>query len=161
MLLCFSFAIIGCGKKASEKMAEKMIESAAEKDGVKADVSISDNTVTMRTKDGTAVYAGGENVKIPDNFPKDVYIYEGAKVISAVSVPNGFSLMLQTKDAADKVASKLKDKIVSQGWTEEMTMTQSGMIMLGYKKENRSAIINITPDKDITQIAITVASDKE
>ena len=71
-IICFVFT--GCGKKVGEKIAEKQIEAAAKKSGVDASVDISDNNMTIKTKDGTATYSTGKGVKIPENFPKDVYI---------------------------------------------------------------------------------------
>lgn len=152
--------LTGCGKKVSEKLAEKMIESAAAKDGVKADVDISGDKVTVKTKDGTTTYAAGAGAKVPENFPKDVYIYSGATVLSSVSVPDGFTVMLQTKDASDKVVSTLKSKLTADGWKEEMTMNQGEVVILGYKKGERSAVVNVTSANNVTQIGLTVANEK-
>lgn len=157
--ICFVFT--GCGKKANEKLAEKMIEAAAKRDGIKADVNIADDTFTIKTDDGTSTFSAGKNAKVPADFPKDVYVYEGAEVVSSVSGPDGFSLMFQTKDAQAKVANTMKSKFASQGWTEEMTMNQGGVVMLGYKKDERSVIVNVTGDSDMTQISLTVALNNQ
>ena len=81
-------------------------------------------------------------------------------MISAVSVPNGLSLILQTKDATDKVAGTLKSKLTASGWTEDMTMNQGGMVMLSYKKDDRTVFANMTSENKMTQIAMTVSLGK-
>ena len=159
MIACLILS--GCGKKANEKLTEKMIEAAAAKDGIKADVDIDDETVTIKTDEGTSTFSSGSKAKIPDNFPKDVYVYEKADIVSALSVPDGFSIMLQTKDAPDKVSAAIKARFTASGWTEEMTMNQGGMVMLGYRKGDRSSVINVMRDDKMTQISITVGSENQ
>jgi hypothetical protein len=152
--------LTGCGKKASEKLAEKMIEAAAAKDGVKADVNLSDGKMTIKTKEGTATYAAGKGAKIPENFPKDVHIYDGATVFMAASVPNGFNLMLQTKDASDKVVPTMKSKMTADGWKEEAAMDMGQNVMLSYSKGDRKANVTVSSADKMTQITLTVVDEK-
>lgn len=158
VLVGLSLIFFGCGKKAVEKMAE----AAAEREGVKAKFNIDDQGLTIETKEGISTYAGGKNAKVPDNFPKDVCVYEGATLLSSVSVPNGFHLNLRSKDAADKVAGSIKSKMVAEGWKEEATLTQAEQIIFTYKKDKRSANFVVTGgDEDETQIILTVVSEKD
>jgi hypothetical protein len=133
MVSCLMLA--GC-KKASDKAAEKAIESAMAKEGVKAKVDASGEKVTIQTKEGTSVFTGGKGAAVPENFPKDVYVYEGATVNAAVSVPDGFNLHMETNDSADKVLGAMKSKMTGFGWKEEMTMNQGKNAMVSYKKGN-------------------------
>lgn len=159
ILLVSCFALTGC-KKAGEEAAEKAIEAGLAKEGVKADVDASDGKVTIQGKDGKTEFAGGKNVAVPDSFPKDVYIYEGATLNSALSVPGGFNLTMETGDSAETVLSTVKGKMTGQGWKVEMTMNQGELSMVGFKKGERTVLVNITTDKKQTMIALTVSGEK-
>ena len=160
IVLCVAAAALvmtGCGKKVSESVAEKMIESAMAKDGVKGKVNISDGKVTMETKDGTASFSSGAGVKVPDNFPKDVLVYDGAKVIACVNAPGGQNLVLESKDSVEKIIAAYKGKMTGAGWKEEMNMNQADTAMLIYKKDPRTASIVVAHSGDVTQIQLTTA----
>lgn len=159
MMVISCFVLTGC-KKAGEKAAEKAIEAGLAKEGVKADVDASDGKVTIQSKDGKTEFTGGKNAKVPENFPKDVYVYEGATINAALSVPGGFNLTMETGDSADTVLSSVKKKMTGQGWKEEMTMNQGEQSMVGYKKGERTTMITISTDKKLTRIALTVTEEK-
>ena len=158
MALSSCLALAGC-KKAGEKVAEKAIEAGLAKEGVNAKIDASGQKVTIQSKDGTAVYSGGKSAAVPENFPKDVYVYDGASVMASIAVPDGFNLVLETGDNADKVLGTIKSKMIGFGWKEEMTMNQGNSAMVGYKKEQRSVMVNISTDKKTT-ITLTVAAPK-
>jgi hypothetical protein len=158
MVMVSCLMIAGC-KKASEKITEKAIESGLAKDGVKANVDVSGQTVTIQDKDGKSVYVAGKSATLPDNFPKDVYVYENASIMASVSVPDGFNLALETGDSADKVMGAIKSKMTDLGWKEEMTMNQGKNAMVGYKKEKCTAMYNVNTDKK-TIISMTVSTPK-
>jgi len=96
MTVVSCLAVGGC-----KKAAEKAIENKLAREGVDAKVDSSGGKMTIQTKDGTTVVTGGKDAKVPENFPKDVYVYEGATIRGSVSVPNGFNLVMETGDSAD------------------------------------------------------------
>jgi hypothetical protein len=153
MVSCLALA--GC-----KKAAEKIIETRMAKEGVDAKVDASGEKVTIKTKDGTAVFSGGKGATVPDNFPKDVYVYEGATIIASVSVPDGFNLVMETGDSADKVLGAIKSKMTGLGWKEEMTMNQAKGSIVSYKKGERMAMVNINADKK-THINLTATEPKQ
>lgn len=157
MASCLVFA--GC-QKAGEKAAEKAIEAGLAKKGVKADVDASGEKITIQGKDGKTEFTGGKGAKVPDTFPKDVYVYEGASINSALTVPEGFNLTMETADPAQTVLAAVKKKMIGQGWKEEMTMNQGEQSMAGYKKGQRMAMFNITAEQKLTRIALTVTEEK-
>jgi hypothetical protein len=157
MVSCLILA--GC-KKAGEKAAEKAIEAGMAKEGVKAKVDVSGDKVTIEGKDGKSVYTAGKGAAVPENFPKDVYVYEGATIIAAISVPDGFNLAMETSDSADKVLATVKSKMTGFGWKEEMTMNQGNSSIVSYKKGERTAMVNINADKKHTQITLTTTGQK-
>jgi hypothetical protein len=154
-----SMVLAGC-EKAGEKAAEKAIETGMAKEGIKADVDVSGEKITIESKEGTAVFTGGKSAEVPEGFPKDVYVYEGATIIAALSVPEGFNLSMETGDSAEKVLAAIKSKMTAFGWKEEMTMNQGSHSMVGYKKGERTTMVNINADKKITQISLTATEKK-
>ena len=76
----------GCGKKISEKIMEKAIEA---NQGGKAKVDISNGAMTIKTKDGEFVAGQGAAVKLPADFPADVFLYKGAKPVVTMKTADG------------------------------------------------------------------------
>lgn len=46
----------------------------------------------------------GDSVKFPSDFPKDVFLYKGAALNTAMELRQGFNLVFQAKDEASKVS---------------------------------------------------------
>ena len=152
-----ALVMVGCGKKASESIAEKMIEHAMAKDGVKGKVNISDGKMSVETKDGTSTFSAGGDAKVPDTFPKDVPVYAGTKVLMSINVPNGANLILESGDSVEKIVAFYKSKMTGAGWKEEMSMNQPNTTILAYKKEPRTVQLAVTQAGTTSQITLTVA----
>ena len=147
------------GNSGGSKVAERIIETGLAKQGVKAHVDTAAGKVTVETKDGSATYAVGGDVKLPNDFPKDVFVYGGAKVLTSMSTPQGTHLTLQTKDSADKVISAMKREMTAAGWKEESSMNQTGVSMLSYKKSERTAAVVVMTADNQTTIQLTISSE--
>jgi len=172
----------GCGKKAAEKLAEKLMEKSAEKDGVKADVdisgggitiestdkagkkialNISEDQITIDSQDGLSSFASGSAAKVPDNFPEDVLVYAGSKVLSAMVVPKGFNLSLETGDGAEQVLGKYKSEMTSKGWEEKSSFNMERHSVIAYNKGPRTANVMVNAGEKRTQINLTVISKED
>jgi len=160
-VLAAGVSCCGCGKKIAEKVTEKAVERQLAKDGVKADVNLSDSKMTVKTKDGTVTVSGGGDVKVPDTFPKDVYIYDGASVLASVTVPQGQNLQLQTKDSGEKVMSAYKSKLTAEGWKEEASFNTAQQTMVSFKKGDRMVNVMAMSADGNTQITLTVVDEKK
>ncbi len=158
-VLVAAVAVTGCGQKSGEALVEKMIEKQMAKEGVKGKVDLSEGQMTIETPQGTATYAGGAGAKVPDNFPKDVQVYAGAKVLASVNTPQGQNLMLESGDSVEKIIAFYKGKMTGEGWKEEMSMNQGESSVLVYKKEQRTASIVVAKAGDGAQINLTVANE--
>jgi hypothetical protein len=116
--------------------------------------------VTVTTKDG-AVYSGGENARIPDNFPKDIPPYPGAKVSSAVSAgqqaASGYMLTLETNDSPEKVTDFYKSKM--SGWINKMEMASGGGKVLLLEspdgKRQLSSVSNVSNGRTTLTLTVT------
>jgi hypothetical protein len=150
----------GCGKKAGQTMAEKTMEREMAKQGVKADVQVSDDKMTIQMKDGSSSFSTGRAAKIPDNFPKDIHVYDGATTLAVITMPSGFSLQLETKDDVAKVAETYKKTMAFDGWGSETTYASPQQTTLSYKKDKRSVNIMVMTADRKTLIAMVVMEEK-
>lgn len=152
----------GC-RRASKKLSEKIMERAIEKSGGgDADVTVTDGKVSVKTKDGEFETAAGDGAKVPDDFPKDVFLPNGGKVVSTVKVPQGFMVAMELKVSPDKVASEVAAAMKSEGWTEAMSSASGDTRMFNYAKEDakRSANFVISKTDKGCQIQIMAAVEK-
>lgn len=156
MTALLALATVGCGKSASESAAEKVVESAMAAQGQKADVSIDSDSMKVTTSEGTMSI--GEGTKVPDNWPSDVPVYAGVKLVTAFSTPEGAALQGTTTDSAAKVESFYKDQAAKNGWTEDASVKQGEMVSLIYKKEKRVLSVITTRTGSETSVAISLSN---
>ena len=155
-------AMGGC-RRASKKLSEKMMERGIEKSGGgKADVTVTDGKVSVKTKEGEFEAATGAEAKVPDGFPKDVFLPKGGKVVSTVKVPQGIMVAMELEDSPDKVAAEVAAAMKTEGWTEAMSSASGDTRMFNYAKEEskRSANFVISKSDKGCQIQIMAAVEK-
>ena len=77
---------------------------------------------------------------IPAGFPKDIYVYDGAKVLTSMTMPQGHMLTLETADPASRVADAYQSAMAAAGWKQEMAMDSGTGKMFSYANaEGRAA----------------------
>lgn len=157
--------LTSCGGKpeqaAGEAAIEKAIEASAAAEGKDVDVDLKGGSMTVKSSDGKATIVTGENVEIPSDFPKDVPVYQGAKIQMALKEA-GHTLRLTSSDSVDKITEYYKKEVAGQGWTEDTVVSQGNpqpMSMLGYKKDKRILSIVITKEEDGTGVTLTSVSE--
>ena len=155
--------VVGLGgcKQGTETATEKAVEEAIEKDGGgKANVSVEEGKVSIETKDGSFAVATGGGLKIPADFPLDVYLPKGGTVITAMTVPEGFAVTLQTSEARDEIVGQYTAEMKAQGWEEKVAMNMGESRMLTYSKDNDARTVNIVVanSEGVTQVQITTTS---
>ena len=183
IILCLvaGVAVAGCGKKADEKLTEKLIEKSLSRDGVKANVDISGNQMsftttdadgkkanvqlngdemTITSDDGKTTFRAGGAGKMPADFPADVYLVAGADVVSSISSPDGLNLTLKTASSKADVVAKYTEEMKAQGWTTKTTMDMGETAMLSFAKDDRMASVIVTVEDGSTSINLTVATEK-
>jgi hypothetical protein len=163
-VLVFSLVAVGGCKRASEKLTEKVMEKAIERNqGGKADVSIKDGAISVKTSEGEYVgFTGGEGTQIPKDFPADVFVPQDAKLLTTVKVPEGFALTLESKISADKLAAECSAKMKAGGWDEQTSMVMAENLMFSYgrKTDNRTATFMIARGDKGSQMQITALTGK-
>jgi len=142
----------GCGKKAAEKAAEEAVTLASNGN---VNVKINSNTVTITTNGGSTVGQVGESVKLPDDFPSDVYVITGT-ITTAVkdSATNRFTVSLETTTAATAAYNTYKTELVSDGWniTASMEIGTGGTISAS--KDNRTTTVIVGTSDNKTTIML-------
>jgi len=150
LLVC---GLAGCGEKIAEKAVEKAIEKEI---GGEATVNIGEESLTVKGEDGTMTLTSGKAARVPENFPADVHVYDGATVLNALASNEGFHLTLQSQDSPEKIVAAYKEKMTGQNWTQEMSMDMGVQKMLSFKKDSRSASVIVAADGEKTRVTIGV-----
>jgi hypothetical protein len=136
--------------------AARMIEAELARQGIQAKVDSGNAKVTIQTKEGESALTAGENVSIPETFPKDVFVYTGAKVQMCMTTGDGWNLVMQTKDPVDKVVKAFQSNMAASGWEGQMNAGAQGFQMVTYQKGTRTAVLTVSGSKDATQISLAV-----
>ena len=105
------------------------------------------SSVTFSGKNGESVTINSEGGKLPDDYPKDVPVATGAKIVMATSANTadnqGSSLVLETADSFDKTVTFYKKGLADNGWKIEGTISGENMTMLTAAKDNRQLVVQI------------------
>jgi hypothetical protein len=118
-------------------------------------------SMTFTGKNGETVAITMNGGKVPDDYPKDVPLYQGTKVImsNSASEKHARHLILESSDPADKIVEYYKKGLDSNGWKVEGTMNMGEMNMFTASKDNRQLVIQISNSADKRTIS-QVLSDK-
>lgn len=155
-MIILSVFLSGCGKslsqKASEKAAEKLIETQS---GGKADVDISKGNIKVETDEGKV--ESGEDVKLPADFPTDVYVIEG-KIKSTISDQDngGQTISIETDKSVAEISAIYQEKFKADGWKITGTMNFGDSATVAAEKDDRSASVIAGKSDNKTSIVITV-----
>lgn len=163
-VLFFAISLIvaatGC-KSAAEKEAEKSVEETT---GGQAKVDEKTGSVEVKTKDKDGRETNvqfGPNSKIPDDFPKSVPIYPGAKLMSTVSLAdgkNGHLITLESKDEPTQVLEYYKKNLVGFKTDSELASGTESMLMMSNAELTVS--LSITKSNGDTLVQLTVSKQK-
>lgn len=151
--LALILVLSGCGKSADEQALEQAIEDST---GKPASVEMSDDRFELTTEEGRINIASGEGIAVPDDFPKDILIYTGARVMASMSMPRGQMLTLQTPDSADSVAQAYQGAMPKNGWEQELAMDSPSGRMFSFAREDRQVQVTIAAAGDGEGTMITV-----
>lgn len=151
------------GQKIGENMVEKAIEEGT---GQKADVSADGKTVSVKTDEGTMAVSQEGTIKLPSDFPSDVFIYSDAKINFSTSTPANaaegtkasFMISYTTNQSIVDVVAKYNDEMAKNGWTKG-TEANYGAMMIDFKKGNRGILLTVSDSEGektgITGVSIT------
>lgn len=158
-LSVFILILSGCGKgvseMAGEKAAEKIIEDRI---GGQANVDIDDGNVKIETKDGN--FETGKNIKLPSDFPRDVYVIED-NLTSAMSnqADGGFTISLETDKNVEEVSSIYQNKLKGEGWKITGTMNYEDSSSVIAEKDDR--VVSVFASKNADKTAVIIGIGKK
>ncbi|MBI4734321.1 MAG: hypothetical protein HY779_05900 [Rubrobacteridae bacterium] len=161
--------LTGCSaitEKASEKAAESAAENLLEKTTGAKDVDINENggSIKVKTDQGETEISGssGKEVKMPDDFPSDIPIYDPAKLTNALKTTSdgktGFNIVFESSDKPGDVVKFYKEELPKNGYTISSTFESgAGSAILSIKKgENEIGNVNVTVSEGKTVIMIGI-----
>lgn len=142
-------------KKAGGFLAGRVLSGVT---GGNVKVDNSGGKVTFENEEGKVSFEEGG--KLPGGFPSDFPAYPGAKIVSSFTAntdgKDGMSVVWETGDAVEKVASFYKTNLVSNGWKTTATFEQEGSMTTSFEKEGWGGFMGVTSTEGKTTISATV-----
>ncbi len=124
---------LGC-RSLKEKIARKATEKALE-EGTGEQWTLDKDKVTVTDTKGHGSVQFGAGASVPDDWPKDVPVYPGAKVTLAIASKDtgskGYALTLESKDSPKAVHDYYKSKL--SGYTVALDAVAGDMHMLSLR----------------------------
>lgn len=153
-----ALALAGCGD-AAEEAAEQAIEAQG---GGDVEIDAEGGEFSVEGEDGSKFSVGSD--ELPDDFPTDVPIPEGATVESSSTVQTdgkaGWFVALTYPDAdASGLADTSKTEMEDAGFEETSTFSADDTTTSGYEGNGYTVTVSIAPNADGggTSMTLTVA----
>lgn len=160
-VLTLVLIVSGCGSKS---LTERQIEKNLEKNlGEDFQVDLNSGDVSIQTEGG--FFQAGEVVKLPEDFPKDVYVIDG-KIISAMKNFGGagYQVMVSVDKSVTEAMKLYDEKLKAEDWVIKSSMDLGIGAVLSANKDSRQVSVSISEDGDGdggTSVIVTVTDDKE
>lgn len=150
------FALVGC-EAAEERAAESAIESSTGRD---AEVERDGDRTVVRTAEGEIAMTAGDDLKLPADFPDDLWLPEDYRVQNLIGTGDGGQAIgLLSDGAIDRLTADADARMQEHGWEQVMAMQQPEGRMLGYQKDERTTMLIFSPVEDgQVRIAMTLTS---
>jgi len=152
LCLCLS---VGCSRS-------KTISTPSGNVTVEENNKSGESAVTIKDNNGATLTINSAGTKIPDDYPKDVPVASGSKVMMAASVNNstnnGSNLVLECTDNMDKLVSFYKKGLTDNGWKIEATISQDKMTMFTASKDKRALSVHIQEEEGKSTVTQTVGT---
>lgn len=147
-----------------ERVMERAIEEAYEDAGVDVDIDQGgDTNVTFSSEDGESyTVTTGEDVAVPDTWPKSVPIPGDAKLTYAGTMMagqpgGGTTLAFSTSQSVAEITAYYKRELENNGWTIAATIaTGEGSMLSATRSEDESVVLYIGTSSEGTTVNMTV-----
>lgn len=144
------FAVVGCGKKTAENLAEKALEKATNS---QVDVDTDNNTVKVNINGSTSEF--GDKVSLPSGFPSDIYIIDGTiKTATKVSQNEYFTVSIETTKSVTAADAEYQQKLKNDGWEITATYNISGNSTIAAQKSDRTLSVSINESEGKTLVIL-------
>jgi hypothetical protein len=122
------------------------------------EVEKSGQEVTASSKEQEFLFETQE--ELPEDFPDNFPIYPGSILTSSGSVEGkevkAFSVVWETKDAVEEVASYYQKELIALGWKIELTSGNNDSATLSFEKDEVVGFVGIAAEEAKTVIAATL-----
>ncbi len=144
-------------KKVQQKTAEKMAENAIyQATGGKVDVDINGNSIKYKDENGGSVEVNNKGTEIPNEWPKEIKLYNNEKPMGIVRQPDSVSFIVKTKETdINKISAWYKSQFSKNGWEEQTSANVMGSFVGSYQKNNKIINISVTPNQSEGGFVIT------
>jgi hypothetical protein len=145
-------------EKASEKVAEKMIEQSSG-GKAKVDLNSKDGSMKVTSNDGKTQTQWGQGASMPEGWPSWLGQYPGSTVQMAnrqvLTDKVSLTATLQTKDAPELIVKFYEDKATAQGMKSnmKMSMPQNGS-MQSFTKDDQILTVTCVTNTDGNTISL-------
>jgi hypothetical protein len=158
LLLIFP-AIYGC--KSKTETQTKTIETEKGTMTVKSSEDKTDITIT--TKEGKTIEMKRTAGKLPDNWPAELSVIEGGKLVFSQRLTEGNKVADQvhitTSASVEETMNYYQDKLKNGGWKIEGTVTMPQMSMINASKDDLRAMLQFMTDSGETKAIIIVSNE--
>ena len=153
-ILLIALFLAGCARNITDKRVERPT-------GGKVKVDEKKGSVQFKDKQGKGSAEFGDNVKMPEAFPKDIPIYSSAKIKSAISSKSGKSTVVmvtfETRDGIAKVGDYYKGALTANGYGITATQAAGNLITLSAEKKQTKVTISVNGGNNRTAVLISVS----
>jgi hypothetical protein len=105
------------------------------------------SAVTITGKNGEKMTIDSGGTKLPDDYPKDVPVASGAKIVMATSVDDktthGSHLVLESTDSLEHVLAFYKKGLADNGWKINTTISQPQVTIIAAEKDTRELSLSV------------------
>jgi hypothetical protein len=135
-------------------VAQQAAEQAAEK-AVGGNVDITDDGIKVQASGGNEIQIGAD-VAVPDNWPKEIPVPDGAKLTSVMVAGDGSSVnaMWSTEGTAADVASAYDAALTGAGFTQDNTATVAGTVANDYSGNGYTVNVVVTDAGGTTSLLL-------
>jgi len=164
--------IIGCGGEESKQEPPKAAEQPAPKaapkgeEGNKIVEQVDEDGKGMRitaTKpNGTTFQASiGEQVAIPEEFPKDVPVFPGSTPMASLFSPDeGVIVTFKSTEDQQAIYDFYQTSLAKDGWDVKPGESENNLLTLEARKANRTISITVGGLTGDSRVSVIVTTEK-
>lgn len=120
------------------------------------------SAVTITGRNGEKMTIDSEGTKLPDDYPKDVPVASGAKIVMATSVDDktthGSHLVLESTDSLEHVLAFYKKGIADNGWKINTSISQPQVTIIAAEKDTRELSLSLQQSDGKCTVTQSVAA---
>jgi len=160
LAVCLSALTLLTAETGCRKIGKSVTEKAIEEGTGAKNVDLDKGKMQVEGPNGQKM-ALGENVAVPDGWPKDrVPLYPGAKLTAAITANGQLSCIAETTDSPDKVKAFYKSKLAA--YKEEGTFTSPQAMTAVYKSSAETVSLSASSAGDgKTMVSLAVSPEKK